>query len=49
MLNEPNFAPTSLSTPTTAAEKPHWGIDGLPFMNSMTRSLEIVSVMRWRS
>ncbi len=32
--------------PTTAAEKPHWGIGGLPFMNSMTRSLAMVSAMR---
>src|SRR5450755_1730624 len=34
--------------PTTAAEKPHWGICGLPFMKSMTRSLAMVSAMRWR-
>src|SRR6267142_3703741 len=35
--------------PTTAAEKPHWGICGLPFMKSMTRSWAMVSAMRWRS
>ena len=34
--------------PTTAAEKPHWGIAGLPFMNSMTRPLAMVSAMRLR-
>src|SRR6516162_5180446 len=32
--------------PTTAAEKPHWGMAGFPFMNSMTRPLAMVSAMR---
>src|SRR4029079_16470007 len=35
--------------PTTAAENPHWGIAGFPFMNSMTRPRAMVSVIRLRS
>src|SRR5580765_2323824 len=34
--------------PTTAAENPHCGIAGLPFMNSMTRPRAMVSAMRLR-
>src|SRR6185436_12597602 len=34
--------------PTTAAENPHWGIAGLPFMNSITRPRVMVSAMRLR-
>ena len=49
MLNDSKGTPTSFSMPTTAAEKPHWGIDGLPFMNSITRPLAIVSSMRFFS
>src|SRR3954470_6964139 len=48
MLNESNFTPVCLRMLTTAAEKPHWGIAGLPFMNSMTRPRAMVSVMRLR-
>src|SRR6185369_12398723 len=49
MLYDPNGTPTSFRMPTTAAENPHWGIDGLPFMNSITRSLAMVSAIRLRS
>src|SRR5580692_1566427 len=45
MLKVSKGAPISLSTPTTAAEKPHWGMDGLPFMNSITRPRAMVSAI----
>src|SRR3982751_3854975 len=46
MLMPWNFTPSWLSTSTTAAEKPHWGNTGVPFMNSSTSFLPISSRMR---
>src|SRR6266850_877548 len=46
MLMPWNFTPSSLSTSTTAAEKPHCGNTGVPFMNSSTSCLPISSRMR---
>src|SRR5258708_28435782 len=46
MLTPWNFTPSSLSTSTTAAEKPHCGNTGVPFMNSSTSFLPISSRMR---
>src|SRR5215475_14924075 len=46
MLTLPNLTPSWLSTSTTAAEKPHCGKTGVPFMNSSTSFLPIVSRMR---
>jgi hypothetical protein len=36
-----NLVPSSLSTCTTAAEKPHCGKTGVPFMNSTTSLVSI--------
>src|SRR5258708_4833417 len=41
-----NLTPSWLSTSTTAAEKPHCGNTGVPFMNSSTSFLPISSRMR---
>src|SRR4249920_2658565 len=41
-----NLTPSWLSTSTTAAEKPHCGKTGVPFMNSSTSFLPIASRMR---
>src|SRR6185503_18327992 len=41
-----NFTPSSLRHSTTAAEKPHCGNTGVPFMNSSTSFLPISSRMR---
>src|SRR5262245_49566719 len=46
MLTPWNFTPSSLSASTTAAEKPHWGNTGVPFMNRSTSCLPISSRMR---
>src|SRR5947208_6824844 len=46
MLTLLNLTPSWLSTSTTAAEKPHCGKTGVPFMNSSTSFLPIVSRMR---
>src|SRR5271170_3679641 len=46
MLTLWNFTPSSLSTSMTAAEKPHCGNTGVPFMNSSTSFLAISSRMR---
>src|SRR5438477_11231121 len=48
MLYDSNGTPVCLRMPTTAAENPHWGIAGFPFMNSITRPRSIVSAMRLR-
>src|SRR5260221_2562663 len=41
-----NLTPRWVSTWTTAAEKPHCGNTGVPFMNSTTSLLEISCLMR---
>src|SRR4029453_5901581 len=46
MLTPWNFTPSSLKHSTTAAEKPHCGNTGVPFMNSSTSFLPISSRMR---
>src|SRR5215469_7123378 len=46
MLTPWNFTPSSLSTSTTAAENPHCGNTGVPFMNRSTSCLPISSRMR---
>src|SRR3979409_513666 len=46
MLTLLNLTPSWLNTSTTAAEKPHCGKTGVPFMNSITSFLPISSRMR---
>src|SRR6188508_1257569 len=46
MLTPWNLTPSWLSTSTTAAEKPHCGNTGVPFMNRSTSFLPISSRMR---